>query len=203
MGMRVAPIRSHNHPHPPCSEAPPAPPTPQIQSTLFSAATRLRRIFLLLPQALAAVQPGSAAAVAAHFACHERTWELSAPTAVHLNEGEDRHKDAVQLLRSKLPELATAQQLAPGPAAAVARSATPSNGQPASDLSSASPSERCNSVLARLKARWLAFLDALNRRTGVTSHHLALAVQVRLCCAALHACRCAVGCYRNCSLRCH
>lgn len=160
------------------------PPTPQILSTLFSAATRLRRIFLLLPQALAQAQPDCSAAVAAHFSCHERTWELSAPAAVDAVEAEDLEKDALELLRSKLPALATV----PAPSRPPVRTASVPS-QPEGGVRAAAASKLQASVPARLQAGWMGFLEALNRRTGVTSHHLALATQVRAAAlrCALHA----------------
>ena len=60
-------------------------PHPQVLSLMFSACTRLRRIFLLLPDALGKTQPDCLALVLDHFARGPR-WDLTALTSVGFSE---------------------------------------------------------------------------------------------------------------------
>lgn len=151
-------------------------------SLIFSACTSLRRMFLMLPDALLRAQPGSRVAVDAHLGACPVRWDLAELTGGSL-QCNDYGACQLEMLRGPQPDVelqeggkqARGQKSVEEDPPKLHTAASSERG----DLPGTPPSLKpLASARRRPRGRLSAALDALQDRTGITRMHLALAVQV-------------------------
>lgn len=132
-----------------------------LLSLLFTAATRVRRMVLLLPEALGKDQPGARELVLAYFSADAAAaWNFDAVARLPLQRADSG--GSIELLRASL--------LAAQPRRSLSRAALDALAPPdVQKLAAPAP------VAGGMGQRWMAWLQ---QHTGVGPRHLALALQL-------------------------
>lgn len=135
-----------------------------LLSLLFTAATRVRRMVLLLPEALGRDQPGARALVLAHFSADDvAAWSFDALASLPLQRADSA--GSIELLRASLLAAQPRRSLS---SAAMDALAPPDVQKPAAPA----PAGGGRGGTAQRSLDWL------QRHAGVGPRHLALALQL-------------------------